>query len=106
MAKVIQMGGVEDRLEQEAWMHAACLSIAEGCPQWDQPAEQFWMFSPAMGAVQKLRRERDALLEACKKANTCASLPDAVKGVIRETLTSVQPWRVEEQDAEPFDGLG
>lgn len=49
--------------ENEAWKHAACLSIAEGVPGWREVAEGTAASpaSPAMRAVGKLREERDRL---------------------------------------------
>jgi hypothetical protein len=41
----------------EAWMHAACLTIAETGRKWGESVHP----SPAMQAVFKLRTERDSL---------------------------------------------
>ena len=37
-----------------------------------------------------LRRQRDELLEACRKANTCASIPDYVRDVIRAAIANAE----------------
>lgn len=52
------------------WQHATCLSIAEGAPGWGQDFGD--RASPAMLAVQKLRRERDALRVWVEKDGPCA----------------------------------
>ena len=38
-----------------------------------------------------LRKQRDDLLEACRKANTCASIPDYVRDVIRAAIANAEP---------------
>jgi hypothetical protein len=60
------------RLADEVWKHAACLSIAEGCPDWHKPTTND---SAAMIAVRKLRarladaeRERDEMDTALANA--------------------------------------
>ncbi len=50
--------------DDEAYHHAACLSIAEGVPGW----ETFDAKHEAARAVQKLRKERDALAEKLRVA--------------------------------------
>lgn len=51
---------LENALNDEAWMHAACLAIAETGQKWGDKVHP----SPAMLAVYNLKQERDALLEA------------------------------------------
>jgi hypothetical protein len=53
-----------EQYDEEVWRHAACLSIAEGAPQWEQETTGD---SPAMVAVRKLRSERDALVAAIQR---------------------------------------
>lgn len=50
----------------EVLRHAACLSIAEGRPDWDKPMKDE---SPAMVAVRNLRREFEAKSAALALAN-------------------------------------
>lgn len=50
----------DDEIEREVFLHAACLSIAEGVSGWDKPLTA-WGDSPATDAVRRLRAERDAL---------------------------------------------
>lgn len=49
---------VKKQRQDEAWMHAACLTIAETGQKWGESVHP----SPAMEAVYKLRREHDKLL--------------------------------------------
>jgi len=51
---IIDINKNDELINNEAWNHSACLSIAEGCPGWDN---EFPKGSPAMLAVQKLRKE-------------------------------------------------
>ena len=46
----------------EAWAHAACLSIAEGRTGWDTAPE----VSEAIKAVKRLRVERDQLMRCLR----------------------------------------
>ena len=55
---------VERLIEQrdhEVWGHAGCLSIAEGCPDWDKPGKAW---SLAMRTVAGLRAKMEALRAA------------------------------------------
>jgi hypothetical protein len=58
-------GATKDERDNEAWMHAACLSIAEGVPGWEQPATTD---SAAMTSVRRLRQAYDALRVELKSA--------------------------------------
>lgn len=51
----------EDDAERECWQHAACLSIAEGAPEWNKPTV---CDSVAMKAVRDLRHKAEASSEA------------------------------------------
>lgn len=51
------------QLSDEAWMHAGCLSIAEGVPDWNKPT---YMDSLAMVKVRELRQKFEETLSALK----------------------------------------
>ena len=51
-------------LDKERWQHAACLSIAEGVPGWE---EETWAESEAIRAVRKLRQEVERLRKRISK---------------------------------------
>ena len=56
---IVVVPDYKKQLDDEAWMHAACLSISEGYPGWDH---KFHECSPAMLSVQRLRKNyQDAL---------------------------------------------
>ncbi len=61
---IVDLNSDKNPCADEAWMHAACLSIAEGCPGWDN---EFPEGSPAMLAVQKLRRNYLDALDTIKQ---------------------------------------
>lgn len=53
-------GTAQAQRDDEAWMHAACLSIAEGVPSWEKPLEHD---SLAMRAVRDLRLKYEEAME-------------------------------------------
>lgn len=52
------LAAMQAQRDDEAWKHAACLSIAEGVDGWDCPSGDE---SEAMRAVRRLRRENGDL---------------------------------------------
>lgn len=64
------MRGFATLLEQEIWQHAACLSIAEGAPGWQEAANSEHA-SPAMRAVaallQRWQTEREHVDELVRE---------------------------------------
>lgn len=67
---------VDSRFYQEAWQHAACLTIAEGGPDWEKPSHND---SAAMVAVRELRQGYE------KQRDQIKALEDVV-GSISNTL--------------------
>jgi hypothetical protein len=106
-----------DRFKQqrdnEAWMHAACLSIAEGAPGWEQPSTTD---SAAMTAVRRLRQERDALRAECARVERerdgvrglldAAVVLGAERTIERDALRAeVEAWRSYDDGCEHGDLL-
>lgn len=50
---------LEEDLDKERWMHAACLNLAEGIGLDDK----LWIESPAIKAVRDLRKKHDSLYD-------------------------------------------
>lgn len=81
----------------EAWQHAACLSIAEGAPGWDRPSAND---SPAMRAVRELR----ARLEPARSTADLGDPPGidpGREGSRTDPGRPFAPWLVEEVDGLP-----
>lgn len=68
---------LKEERDKEILQHAACLSVAEGAPGWDMDRIYGFENSPAIKAVQALRRSREKLREAAGRADELLRvLPD------------------------------
>lgn len=75
---------MEDR-HDEAWMHAACGSIAEGAPGWEGPV---WKESAAIGAVRALRISEEGKAKALDAAYRELEAKDTEIAALRQQLAT------------------
>lgn len=102
--------------DDEAWMHAACLSIAEGCLDWNKPTP---MDSLAMIKVRQLRQKYEEAYTSLKAfGNIQADLEAkayargilAVKDILAKKFIALSPEVTDALDAAaeaatPFDSV-
>ena len=76
-----QIEDLTGRLREEEFLHAACLSIAEGAPNWEQPVKGE---GASQVAVRQLRQRADSLQANLETCNDLLS-------VIEDTMSRVHP---------------
>jgi hypothetical protein len=78
-------------IDDEAWMHAACLSIAEGLPGWDREWNEDG-HSEAMRAVHSLRKEMMQAEEKLKVTQVKLEAAEAKIGMLEEVAKRGLHW--------------